>query len=143
MKKIRGCQAVITAVRVTWRPGCFYVCLVQWVFVLLGLSAAWLLLEALPGDAMGMKQAPSSQAAGSVQWSEQCWLPVGFLPVMEGTEATGAWGWKGEGAGMAVVARREGACWPGQPGNEHPFPKSLTPVDDPIKAGVGGCFWSN
>lgn len=57
---------------------------------------ALLLLEALPGDAVGMKQAPSSQAAGSVQWGEQCWLPVGFVPVMEGTEATVAWGWKGE-----------------------------------------------
>lgn len=55
MKKICGCQAVITAVRVTWRPGCFYVCIVQWVFVLLGLAAAFLLLEALPGDAVGMK----------------------------------------------------------------------------------------
>lgn len=140
MKKICGCQAVITAVRVTWRPGCFYVCIVQCVFVLLGLPAAFLLLEALPGDAVGMKQAPSGRAAGSVQWGEQCWLPVGFVPVMESTEATGAWGWKGEGAGRAVFAGGEGACWSGQPGNEHPFPNPLTPVGDPVKAGVSECF---
>lgn len=108
--------------------------------MLLGLPAALLLLEALPGDAVGMKQAPSGQAAGSVQWGEQCCLPVGFVPVMEGTKATGAWGWKGEGARRAVLARREGACWPGQPGNEHPFPNVLTPAGDLINAGVRGCF---
>lgn len=83
MKKICSCQAVITAVRVTWRPSCFYVCIVQCIFVLLGLLAALLPLEALPEDAVGMKQAPSGQAAGSLQWGEQCWLPVGFVPVME------------------------------------------------------------
>lgn len=38
--------------------------------------------------------APSGQAAGSVRWGGQCWLPVGFLPVMESPEATG---WTGEG----------------------------------------------
>lgn len=51
-------------------------------------------------------------------------------------EATGAWGWKGEGAGRAVLAGGEGACWPDLLGNEHPFPTPLTPV----KAGVGWMF---
>lgn len=87
MKKIRGCQAVITAVHVTWRPVCFHVCVVRWVFVLLGLLPASLLLGALPGDAAGTELAPSSQAVGSVQWGEQCWLPV-----MESPKATGALG---------------------------------------------------
>lgn len=121
MKKICGCQAVITAVPVTWRPGCFYVCIVQWGFVLLGLPAAFLLLEALPGDAVGMKQAPSGQAAGSVQWGEQCWLPVGFVPVMESSEATGAWGWKREGGGTAVFAGGEGPAGQASLGMSTPF----------------------
>lgn len=57
-------------------------------------------------------EAPFGQAAGSVQCGEQCWFPVGSVPVMESTEAQG---WKREGAGRAVFAGGEGACWPATP----------------------------
>lgn len=64
MKKICGCQAVITAVHVTWRPSGFYVCIVQCIFVLLGLLAALLPLEALPEGAVGMKPGSRLSAVG-------------------------------------------------------------------------------
>lgn len=135
MKKIRGCQAVITAVPVTRRPGCFHVCVVRWVFVLLGLLPASLLLGALPGDAAGTEQAPSTQAAGSVQWGEQCWLPV-----RESPKATEVWEWKGEGL-LGGLGLLEGKGIAGQAtlGMSTPLQTSLPPAADPVldEAGMG------
>ena len=141
MKKIRGCQAVITAMRVTRRPSCFHVCVVRWVFVLLRLPAASVLLGALPEDVAGVEQAPSGQAVGSVQWGKQCWLPVGFLPVMESPEATGVWGWKGEGRlGGLCLLEGKGAAGQASLGMGTPFQIPLTPAANPIlrEAGIGG-----
>lgn len=117
-----------------WLSGCNYsrACDMEaWLLLCLhcsvGFCAAWapscLAPPGSPAKGCSGYGAGSLQpGCSSVQWGEQCWLPVGFVPVMESTEATGAWGWKGEGAGRAVLARGEGGCWPGQPGNEHPFP---------------------
>lgn len=72
--------------------------------MVLRLPAALLLPQALPGGMVGMEQAPSGQAVGSVQWSEPCWLPVGFLPAMESPKASGALGMERRGeAGRCLL----------------------------------------
>lgn len=126
MKKIRGCQAVITAVRVTWRPGCFHVCVVRWVFVLLRLLPASLLLGALPGDVAGMEQTPSGRAAGSVQGGEQ------WLAPSDG-ESQGNWG-SGDGKELGGLCLPEGngAASQASLGTSTPFQTPPTPVADPI-----------
>lgn len=53
-------------------------------------------------------------------------LPVGFLPVMESPEATGALGMeRTRGTGRAVLTGGERGCRPGHPGHEHPLSKPL------------------
>lgn len=130
MKKIRGCQAVITAVPVTWRPGCFHVCVVRWVFVLLGLLPASLLLGALPGDTAGMERTPSGRAAGSVQGGERCWLPV-----MGSPKATGALGTERSWGGLCLPEGK-GAAGQASLGTGTPFQTPPTPVADPILGGT-------
>lgn len=100
--------------------------------MLLRLPAASLLLGALPGDTMGMEQAPSGQAVGSVQWGEQCWLPVEFGPVMESPEATGVWRWNREGRlGGLCLLKGKGAAGQASLGMGTPFQIPQTPAATP------------